>query len=102
MDPDTPGLGLVAHLSGVDAVILIDSVDNGAAHGSITFYRREDILRGAPSSVRMDPHSPAISESLLIADFTGEGASEVLLIGMTGEQYETGTRLSKAAQDGAQ
>jgi hypothetical protein len=33
--------------------------------------------------------------------FTGERASEVLLIGMTGEQSETGTRLSKAAQDGA-
>jgi hypothetical protein len=37
----------------------------------------------------------------VLVDFTGERASEVLLIGMTGEQYETGTRLSKAAQDGA-
>jgi len=36
-----------------------------------------------------------------INDFTGEGAGEVLLIGITGQQYETGTRLSAAAREGA-
>lgn len=101
VDLGTPALDLVAHLSGVDAVILIDSVSNGAAAGAITLYRREDILRSCPGSVRMDPHSPALSESLLIADFTDQGAKDVLLIGVTGEQYEAGTKLSAAAQQGA-
>lgn len=101
VDLGTPGLDLVAHLSGVDAVILIDSVKNDAAPGSITLYRREDIVRGGAAQVRMNPHSPALSESLLIADFTGEGAEEVLLIGITGHQYEVGARLSAAVQGGA-
>jgi hydrogenase maturation protease len=95
VDLGTPGLDLVAHLSGVDAVILVDSVDNGALPGTITLYRRDDILKGC-AAVRMDPHSPALSESLLIADFAGEGAKEVLLIGITGQHYEPGTRLSAA------
>src|SRR5215471_15748369 len=43
VDLGTPGLDLVAHLSGVDAVVLVDSVKNDAAPGSITLYRREDI-----------------------------------------------------------
>ena len=101
LDLGTPGLDLVAHLSGVDAVILIDSVDNGAAPGTITLYRRQDIVRCGPAPVRMDPHSPALSESLLIADFTGEGASEVLLIAVTGQQYEAGARLSATVREGA-
>lgn len=100
-DLGTPGLDLVAHLSGVDAVILIDSVANGAALGSVTLYRKEDILRNGPAPVRMDPHSPALSESLLIAELTGEGPREVLLIGITGEQYEAGAGLSEAARRGA-
>jgi len=101
LDLGTPGLDLVAHLSGIDAVILIDAVKNEAAPGSVTLYRREDILRYGAPQVRMDPHSPALSESLLIADFTGEGAEQVLLIGVSGEQYESCTKLSDAARRGA-
>ncbi len=100
-DLGTPGLDLVAHLSGIDAVILIDSVKNDAAPGSVTLYRKEDILRHGPAPVRMDPHSPALSESLLIADLTGEGPEEILLIGITGKHYEVGAELSEAARRGA-
>ncbi len=44
-DLGTPGLDLVAHLSGIYAIILIDSVSNGAAPGTVTLYRKEDIMR---------------------------------------------------------
>lgn len=87
VDLGTPGLDSVAHLS-----------DNGAEPGTITLYRREHILCCGPAPACMDPHSPVLSESLLIADFAGEGASEVLLIGITGQSYEAGTRLSAAAR----
>ena len=100
-DLGTPGLDLVAHLSGIDVAILIDSVKNDAEPGSVTLYRKEDILRHGPAPVRMDPHSPALSESLMIADLTGEGPSEILLIGITGEQYEVGAELSLAAKQAA-
>lgn len=100
-DLGTPGLDLVAHLSGIDALILIDSVSNGAPAGTVTRYRKEDILRHGPAPVRMDPHSPVLSESLLIAELAGEGPEDILLIGITGEQYEVGASLSEAARKAA-
>jgi hydrogenase maturation protease len=96
-DLGTPGLDLVAHLSGIDALILIDSVSNGALPGTVTLHRKEDILRHGPARVRMDPHSPVLSESLLIAELAGEGPEEILLIGITGERYDVGAGLSEAA-----
>ncbi len=100
-DLGTPGLDLVAHLSGIDALILVDSVSNGAAPGTVTLYRKEDILRHGPAPVRMDPHSPALSEALLIADLAGEGPQDILLIGISGEQYEVGAGLSAAVEQAA-
>jgi hydrogenase maturation protease len=100
-DLGTPGLDLVAHLSGIDVVILIDSVKNDAAPGAVTIYRKEEILRHGPGPVRVSPHSPALSESLMVADLTGEGPSEILLIGITGEHYEVGAELSSAAKQAA-
>jgi len=96
-DLGTPGLDLVAHLSGQDALILIDSVANGAAPGTVTLYRRAEILKHGPAPVRMDPHSPALSESLLIADLAGQSPQDLLLIGITGAQYEIGAGLSETA-----
>jgi hydrogenase maturation protease len=100
-DLGTPGLDLVAHLSGVDALILIDSVANGAEPGTVTLYRKDEIMRHGPAPVRMDPHSPVLAESLLIAELTGEGPTDILLIGITGESYEVGAKLSPAAKRAA-
>ncbi|MFZ1918235.1 MAG: hydrogenase maturation protease [Terriglobales bacterium] len=100
-DLGTPGLDLVAHLSGIDVLILVDSVKNAAPPGTVTLYRKEDILRHGPAPVRMDPHSPALSESLLIAELAGEGPHEILLIGVTGERFEVGAGLSAAAEQAA-
>ena len=93
-DLGTPGLDLVGHLSGIDALILVDAISNDTPPGTLSLYHRNDILRNGPAPVRMDPHSPSLSESLLIADFTGEGPREVLLIGISAEQFEPGTPLS--------
>jgi Ni,Fe-hydrogenase maturation factor len=46
----------------------------------------------------MDPHSPALSESLLIADLAGEGPTDIVLVGVTGEQYEACSGLSDTAR----
>ncbi len=96
-DLGTPGLDLIVHMAGVDALILIDSVDNGAKPGTVTLYRKDDILRSGVAGVRLDPHSPVLSESLLIADFVGEGFQDVLLVGITGESYEPDRPISEAA-----
>ena len=99
-DLGTPGLDLVAHLSGIEVLILVDSVLNQAEPGTVTLYRRPDIMQHGPAP-RMDPHSPALSESLLIAELAGEGPKEILLIGITGEQYEVGAELSESVSRAA-
>ena len=96
-DLGTPALDLIDHLTGLDALILVDSVDDGAPAGTIHLYRKEDILRHGPP-VRMDPHSPALTESLLAADFVGSAPAEVLLIGVSGSRYEAGCQLSVPVQ----
>lgn len=94
VDLGTPGLDLVVHLSRYETAILVDAVDNGAPAGSLTLYSKSDIVRHGPP-VRMDPHSPALAETLLLGDFSGEGPKEVALIGVTGQSYEFDTGLSE-------
>lgn len=96
-DLGTPGLDLVAHMADADIMILVDAVDNGLPPGTVTLYRREDILKSHPAAVRIDPHSPVLSESLLIADFAGNGL-ECLLLGVTVGSLEPGVKLSEAVQ----
>lgn len=85
-DLGTPGLDLVAHLTGISALILVDSVDNGKPAGTVTLYRKQDLLKVRPA-VRMDPHSPALTETLFVAELAGDAPDDVLLIGITGKDY---------------
>lgn len=100
VDLGTPGLGFIAHLTGVDALVLVDSVENGKEPGTVTLYRKEDITRHLP--MRLDPHAPALTESLMVADMTGECPADVLLIGITGADYTPSMTLSDAAKAGAE
>ena len=50
----------------------------------------------------MDPHSPALGESLLAADLFGSSPVEVLLVGVTGECYNAGCELSPAVKNALQ
>ncbi len=93
LDVGTPALDFIDNLVGLDAVILVDSVENDRPAGTITLYRKEDILRHGVS-VRMDPHSPALGESLMTAELVGMCPQEVLLVGVTGLSYDAGCELS--------
>jgi hydrogenase maturation protease len=92
-DLGTPGLDLIAYLSGIDVLILIDSVDNREPAGTVTIYDKPAITRHRPG-VRLDPHSPCVTESIFVAELAGEGPADVYLIGVTGEQFEVGAPLS--------
>ena len=93
-DLGTPALDLIDQISTKDAVILIDSIEADASPGAIVLYRKEDIARHCPA-VRMDPHSPALVDTLLSADFFGVAPADVLLVGIQAESYEAGCSLSK-------
>lgn len=97
-DLGTPGLDLIAYMTGMDVLILVDSVDNHEPPGSVTVYDKAAITKHRPA-VRLDPHSPAITESIFVAELAGDGPSHVYLVGVTGEQFEVNTALSQSVMD---
>jgi hydrogenase maturation protease len=92
-DLGTPGFDLLVHLSGADAVILVDSAKFGGRAGDIRLFRKEEILR-TPAAARIDPHSPALRESLSQLELMGTMPGELLLIGIQGSRFEPGSPLS--------
>ncbi len=99
VDLGMPGLSLIAEMLACELLILIDAVQNGAAPGTVTRYTREQICSGAPPTI--DPHSPALTASLMLAELSGEPMGEVIAIGITGESYMAGQPLSVAVRTGA-
>lgn len=91
-DLGTPGLDLVVHLADADTILIIDCVDDGKPAGTITVYQRPDIVRQG-TSLRIDGHSPALTESLMIAEFAGEQKKQIALIGISGKPAD-GVELS--------
>jgi hydrogenase maturation protease len=92
-DLGTPALDLIDQISGRDAVILIDSIKVDSEPGSVLLYRKLDIMRHCPE-VRMDPHSPALVETLLSVEMFAVAPRDVLLIGIAGGSYDSGCCLS--------
>jgi hydrogenase maturation protease len=93
-DLGTPALDFIDRIAGLDVLIVVDSVENDQPPGTLTFYHKDELMQNA-SLVRMDTHSPAITESLVAADiFFGVSPKEVLLIGVTGESYAANCELS--------
>lgn len=102
-DLGTPVMDFPDHLDGSDTVLIVDAVENGKQPGTITVYDKSDLVRnGVP--VRTDPHSPALSEMLLRAEFTGVGPTNAVLVGITAKACDYYTPISnevKAAVPGA-
>ena len=85
VDLGTPVLDFPDHLDGSDIVLIVDAVENNKTPGSITVYHKKDIVKnGVP--VRTDPHSPALCEMLLRAEFTGVGPKDAVLVGVTAKR----------------
>lgn len=102
IDLGTPALDLIDQISGRDAVILVDSVKADAEPGTIELFRKAEISRLTPQ-VRMDPHSPALVETLLAVELFGASPADLLLIGVCGQSYEPDCKLSnpvKASLEG--
>ncbi len=93
-DLGTPVMDFPDHLDGSDTVLIIDAVENGKTPGAITVYDKSDLVRnGVP--VRTDPHSPALSEMLLRAEFTGVGPTNAVLVGITAKACDYYTPISE-------
>jgi hydrogenase maturation protease len=95
-DLGTPGLDLVVHLSDADTILIVDCVSDDKPAGTITVYDRADIVR-AGASIRIDGHSPALTESLMIAEFTSEEPKQIALVGISGKPAD-GVELSTSVR----
>jgi hydrogenase maturation protease len=93
LDAGTPGLDLVPYLSGVDALIVVDTVLSDDPPGTVKLYDREQLLKHAPQP-RLSPHDPSLKEALLTSEFSGDGPREVLLLGVIPQATELGVGLS--------
>jgi hydrogenase maturation protease len=96
-DLGTPALDLTHRISGVDTVILVDSVASEEGAGTIQLYHKAEILVETPAQ-RLDPHSPALCECLMASELLGCGPTNVLLVGIVGKSFEPGQGLSTAVQ----
>jgi len=93
-DIGTPGLNMIPYISGVDALIVVDTVRSEGKPGEIHLYRGPDLLKHPPG-LRLGPHDPGLKEALMSAEFSGSGPKEVLLIGAIPDAVESGIGLSE-------
>jgi len=94
VDLGTPALDLIYKIVDLDLLILVDAVADDETAGTVVCYDKDELLRHAPGA-RMDPHSPALTQSLLAAEMLGRSPVDVLLVAVSGERYETGCELSE-------
>ncbi|HQT93494.1 MAG: hypothetical protein B7Z68_01315 [Acidobacteria bacterium 21-70-11] len=97
LDLGTPGLDLTPYLLGLDAAVIVDTVNASGAAGTIVLYRRDEILK-TPPQPRLSPHDPGLKEALLTVAFAGGGPREVLLIGVVPGKVTTGIGLTAAVR----
>lgn len=97
-DLGTPSLDLTDYLVGKDCVIFIDAVSEDAEPGTVCTYDRSRILKHGPG-LRLTPHDPSLRETLLSLEFTGDGPSDVLLIGVVPNATKMAEGLSEEVTD---
>lgn len=93
LDLGTPGLDLIPHLSGIDVLILVDTVRSDGPPGSLRLYDRAALLRRPPQQ-RTSPHDPGVKEALLALDLAGGGPAEILLVGVIPGPVKSGAGLT--------
>lgn len=98
LDVGTPGLDLTPHLSGLDRVIIVDTVRSEGAPGEIRVYDREAILRHPPQA-RVSPHDPGLKEALLTLELSDASPAWVTLVGVIPQGTDTGTGLSEPVRN---
>jgi hydrogenase maturation protease len=96
-DLGTPGLDLIPYLSGVEALIVVDTVRASGAAGEVRLYRRNEILEHAPQP-HLSPHDPGLKEALLTMEFSGGRPHDVLLVGVIPGEVRTEVGLSPAVR----
>ena len=93
VDAGTPGHELQAILLDYEAIIIIDTVKARGEPGEIRRYDRDTVLKGIPI-LAMSPHEPGLREALMSLDMTGEGPTDIVLVGVIPHTVDLGTELT--------
>jgi len=91
------GIDLLAMLEGADAALLVDAVRSGATPGTIHRYDVSD--EPLPSSPRRPAgHAIGTAAAIELARRLGRLPAKVVVFGVEGERFETGSARSPAVQ----
>ena len=97
LDAGTPGMDLISHIRGAEALVVVDTVVASGAPGTLVLRRRDELLR-APLLPRVNPHAPGLRETLLTLDLLGDAPRDVLLVGVVPDRTDVGIGLSAPAR----
>jgi len=97
LDAGTPGLDLVPHISGAQALIFVDTVAMRGPPGRVRVYRA-DALLGREAAPRVQAHDPGLREALLALELEGAAPRDVALVGACPARVAPGTGLSAAVR----
>lgn len=93
LDAGTPGMDLVALAAGAARVVVVDTVLSDGPPGTLRVYDRETLL-SRPLTPRVNPHAPGLIESLFTLDLSGDGPTDVLLVGVVPGPTDVGVGMS--------
>jgi hydrogenase maturation protease len=94
LDLGTPGPELTHVIEGLDALIVIDTIQARGEPGDLVLLRRAEILNGQGAPDRLSPHDPSLRSSLVAAGLLGHSPEDVLLIGIVPGDSHLGIGLS--------
>ena len=81
MELGTPGADLALHLDGLDAAVVVDTVQVAGAPGELRLIDRAELLARRPI-LPASPHEPGLREALFALQFHGGAPATVRLVGV--------------------
>lgn len=97
MDGGTLGLDLLAHLEGVDRLLIIDAVETGGPPGTVVRMAGEDIPIAFES--KLSPHQMGLKDLLAVSLLQGVAPPEMVLLGVQPGNIELGTELTQPVEE---
>ncbi len=92
---------LIDAWGGADAALVVDAVSSGAEPGTV--HRFDATSEALPSrEFRSSTHALGIGETIELARAIGKLPASVVVFGIEGEAFGSGTELSSAAQQGVE
>ncbi len=98
LDGGTQGLALLGHLSGREAIIIVDALSMGAPPGTTRILNASEIFQMGVNRANTS-HEGNAGELLAVAKILNELPEQVFVVGVEPQSIATGYGLSEAARN---